>query len=250
MEVRRKPLQGVFNILSFNRHFYVFGCAVLAILLILSFALNWNGITFWILIGAFAYGLVMPLIISAYVYDLSGYYTMNWLEKLKINKNDLKQLVNMNAGFDETSFLLAQKYSNAALRVFDFYNSEQHTEAAITRARKASLTYPDTLSIKTSRIPMEDQTADAIFLLSAVHEIRDDAEKIRFLKECHRISKPDGTLVIVEHLRDLPNFLAFSVGFTHFFSKNTWLKVMAKAGYTNITETKFTPFMSIFTATP
>jgi hypothetical protein len=35
---------------------------------------------------------------------------------------------------------------------------------------------------------------------------------------------------MVEHLRDFPNFLAFSVGFTHFFSKRVWKKAFEKAG--------------------
>jgi hypothetical protein len=50
----------------------------------------------------------------------------------------------------------------------------------------------------------------------------------------------------VEHLRDFPNFVAFTIGFTHFFSKATWKKAFEEAGFTSFNETKFTPFMSIF----
>jgi len=63
---------------------------------------------------------------------------------------------------------------------------------------------------------------DIVFLLSAVHEIRSNEEKILFLKECHRLCKSGGRIIMVEHLRDFPNFLAFSVGFTHFFSRSVW----------------------------
>jgi hypothetical protein len=52
---------------------------------------------------------------------------------------------------------------------------------------------------------------------------------------------------MVEHLRDFPNFLAFTIGFTHFFSKATWKKAFEEAGFTSFNEKKFTPFMSIFT---
>ncbi|MCC4212542.1 methyltransferase domain-containing protein [Leeuwenhoekiella parthenopeia] len=250
MELKRRPFQGVLNILSFNRHFYIFGCIALALLLSLYSFMGLHSAIFWITIGAFAYGLLMPLIVSAYVYDLSGYYDLKWLKNLNINEEEFKHIVNMNAGFDETSFLLEDKIPNAELRVFDFYNAKQHTEAAITRARKISLTYPNTLSINTSKIPLQNQSADGIFLLSAAHEIRDNTEKIEFLKECHRINKSNGNLIIVEHLRDLPNFLAFTIGFTHFYSKKTWLSVLQKAGYSTIKEYKFTPFLSIFTAQP
>jgi len=55
---------------------------------------------------------------------------------------------------------------------------------------------------------------------------------------------------MVEHLRDIPNFLAFSVGFAHFFSRSVWKNAFERAGFTSFRETKFTPFMSIFICTP
>ncbi|MBK8493840.1 MAG: hypothetical protein IPL50_01695 [Chitinophagaceae bacterium] len=91
---------------------------------------------------------------------------------------------------------------------------------------------------------------DIIFLLSAVHEIRSQEEKVQFLEECHRLCKQNGNVIMVEHLRDLPNFLAFSVGFTHFFSKKVWKKAFEKAGFSTFSETKFTPFMSVFICSP
>jgi hypothetical protein len=53
---------------------------------------------------------------------------------------------------------------------------------------------------------------------------------------------------MVEHLPDVPNFLAFTVGFTHFFSAQTWRKAFRDAGFESIEERKFTPFMSVFVA--
>jgi len=75
-------------------------------------------------------------------------------------------------------------------------------------------------------------------------------EKVQFLKECHRLCKPGAEVIMVEHLRDFPNFLAFSVGFTHFFSKKVWKKAFQKAGFSSFEETKFTAFMSIFNCCP
>lgn len=245
MELKRKPFQGVLNILSFNRHFYMIGLSMIVLIFLSRLLFDWNSIIFWVIIILFLYGLIMPLIVSTYVYDFSGYYNFKWLEHLNItNPNHL--IVNINAGFDETSFILKSKFPNANLQVFDFYNPKKHTEAAIVRARKVSLVYPKTKQITTNSIPLEDQSVDIIFLLSAAHEIRSNKEKVSFLKECKRICKPNAQVIIVEHLRDFPNFLAFSVGFTHFFSKQTWINAFKSAGFNSFTETKFTPFMSIF----
>lgn len=192
----------------------------------------------------------MPLIVSAYVYDYSGYYNFNWLKNYNIEDSDAKQILNINAGFDETSFIIKNIFPKSGLKVFDFYNAAQHTEPAIIRARKVSLVYPNTQQIISNSIPLKDKSVDIIFLLSAVHEIRSQEEKVQFLKECHRVCKQNGIVIMVEHLRDFPNFLAFSVGFTHFFSKSVWKKAFEKAGFSSFAETKFTPFMSIFNSSP
>ncbi|MFS4467729.1 methyltransferase domain-containing protein [Maribacter sp. 2210JD10-5] len=250
MEVKRRKFQGVLNILSFNRHFYIIGLLMLGAIITGLVVFKVPAIWTWIIIGAFLYGLVMPLIVSAYVYDFSGYYDFKWLKNLHLIEKKPKQLVNINAGFDETSFILKNNFPESDLKVFDFYNAEQHTEPAIVRARKVSLVYPNTRQIASDKIPLEDKSVDAVFLLSALHEIRSHKEKVLFLKECHRICKADGKIITVEHLRDVPNFFAFSVGFTHFFSRNAWKKAFKEAGFSSFGEKKFTPFMSIFTCCP
>jgi SAM-dependent methyltransferase len=250
MEIKRRKFQGVLNILSFNRHFYVLGLGVLGILIAVYWFFNWPPVVFWIIVLSFLYGLIMPLIVSAYVYDFSGYYDLHWLQSEIKNNKEIKQILNINAGFDETSFIIKNIFPHSDLKVFDFYNAKQHTEPAIKRARKVSLVYPGTRQIKSGSIPMQDKTADIIFLLSAIHEIRSDEEKVQFLKECKRLCKPGAKVIMVEHLRDFPNFLAFTVGFTHFFSRATWKKAFQKAGFSTFEEIKFTPFMSIFNCSP
>ena len=249
MEVKRRKFQGVLNILSFNRHFYVLGLMVLMLILLSQLIFDWPSVLFWVVVIAFVYGLVMPLIISAYVYDFSGFYDFHWLKKCSID-SDVKHMINVNAGFDETSFIIKSIFPKSDLKVFDFYNPKRHTEPAIIRARKVSLTYPNTQQMQSNQIPLDDNSIDVIFLLSAIHEIRSNDEKVEFLTECLRVCKPKGKVIMVEHLRDLPNFLAFSVGFAHFFSRNTWRKSFERAGFKSFKECKFTPFMSVFNCSP
>jgi ubiquinone/menaquinone biosynthesis C-methylase UbiE len=202
------------------------------------------------IIFAFLYGLLMPLMVSAYVYDISGYYNFDWLKNYNFKDEEGRQILNINAGFDETSYIIKSHFPKSELQVFDFYNAQRHTEPAIIRARKVSLIYPNTWQISTNSIPLDDKSVDLIFLLSAAHEIRTQKEKIEFLKECYRVCKPTANVIMIEHLRDFPNFAAFTIGFTHFFSKNTWKKAFQAAGFCTFTEQKFTPFMSIFNCRP
>ncbi|WP_394758637.1 hypothetical protein [Flavobacterium sp.] len=169
MEIKRKPFQGVINILSFNRHFYVFGLVALTLIITSHILFSWSNILYWIILLSFIYGLTMPLIVSAYVYDFSGYYDFNWLKKLNLTDSKDTKILNINAGFDETSFIIKNLFPKSDLKVFDFYNSKQHTEPAIIRARKVSLVYPNTQQIISNSIPLKDNSVDYIFLLSAVH---------------------------------------------------------------------------------
>lgn len=250
MEIKRRNFQGVLNILSFNRHFYVFGLIALAFIIISFLIFSWSTLLFLIIILSFLYGLIMPLIVSAYVYDFSGYYNFDWLKNYNFTDSEGNQILNINAGFDETSFIIKSLFPKTDLKVFDFYNSDQHTEPAIVRARKVSLVYPNTQQIVSNAIPLKDNSVDLIFLLSAAHEIRSQDEKIQFLKECNRVCKPTASVIMIEHLRDFPNFVAFTIGFAHFFSKNTWKTAFEEAGFSTFAEQKFTPFMSIFNSRP
>ena len=250
MEVKRTKFQGVLNILSFNRHFYVAGLLALLTICGSLLMVKWSPLLLWITAGAFIYGLVMPLMVSAYVYDFSGYYELGWMTKIIMDYKDASLIININAGFDETSFLIKEKFPRADLRVFDFYNASRHTEPAIVRARKVSLVYPGTQQVASNSLPLSDCSVDIIFLLSAVHEIRSNEEKVLFLKECHRVCKQGAKVVLVEHLRDFPNFLAFSVGFTHFFSRKVWKDAFERAGFRSLHEAKFTPFMSVIECIP
>lgn len=241
----RTPFRGVTNIVRFNWHFYVLSALALeGSLLLMGFV----PVTFRVFLLLGAASIIVPtlisLIVSYYIYDCLDLYSFNWLGDLSIPKNG--HLLTINAGFDETSGLLAQRFPQAVLRVYDFYNPAKHTEVSIERARKAYPAYPGTEVITTAHIPTPDGWANVVFLILAAHEIRDETERITFFNEVHRTLKPGGMVVVVEHLRDLPNFGAYTVGFLHFHAKKTWLHTFNGAHFSIQSEQKLTPFISVF----
>jgi hypothetical protein len=74
-------------------------------------------------------------------------------------------------------------------------------------------------------------------------------ERIAFFKELNRILKPEGKIYITEHLRDWVNFIPYSVGFFHFYSKNNWSKIVHSSDLKIEKEIKTTPFVSTFILT-
>jgi len=189
-------------------------------------------------------GTIISLLVSYYVYDRSGIYELNWLNNRQINTNGI--IVNINAGFDETSVSLTQKYPQAELLVYDFYDPQKHTEISIERARKAYPPFPGTKTIDTTDIPLKPNDIDHIFLIFAAHEIRNEEERIIFFNQLQKTLKPGGTMIVTEHLRDLSNFLAYNFGYFHFFSRKTWEGDFKAAELEIADEFKITPFITTF----
>jgi SAM-dependent methyltransferase len=241
----RKPFQGTWNIIRFNWHFYVFAFTAVIILLLFKNNLN-NSFQFAsnILIVLIIVSILISLAVSCYIYDFSNLYKLSWLDDIHFNSND--QIVNINAGFDETSSLLKTKFPEAALFVFDFYDPKKHTEVSIKRARKAYLPFPDTQPTKTNHLPLQNNSTDKIFAILSAHEIRNDEERIFFFKELKRALKPTGKIFVTEHLKDTANFMAYNFGFFHFHTKNTWHKTFHHSGLTIRNEIKITPFITTF----
>lgn len=238
----RKPFQGVLNIIRFNWHFYVLSLGFLLLFLILSIIYEALSNSLWAVGLTVLWLNIISLLVSYYVYDFSALYSFNWLEA----QGGGGTVVNISAGFDETSGILCRKFPAAELIVLDFYDPKKHTEVSIRRARKAYPLFPGTQRIETVSLPLEKNSADKIFVILSAHEIRDKVERIGFFKELKHLLKPAGRIFIVEHLRDTANFLAYNVGFFHFYSKATWCEVFQAAELKMEKEIKITPFISTF----
>lgn len=242
MELARKPFQGVFNIIRFNWHFYLIALVTLFVLILLSplFPKPVENIVF---IGVImtSFTIIISLLVSYNVYDISNLYQLKWLGDL-----NNKKILNINAGFDETSKIIQEQSNNSTLTICDFYDPLKHTEVSIKRARKAYPPNPNTVSVQTSQFPFLDSTFDKTLAILSAHEIRDEKERIQFFKELNRITKKSGQIFVTEHLRDTYNFLAYTIGFLHFHSKGNWMKIFQQAKLTLKQEIKVTPFITVF----
>lgn len=243
MQQLRRPFQGVGNIIRFNWHFYLIAFLCTSLLLLGYFIVN-DYFKFYlsILVIIVSLSTTVSLVASFFIYDYSDLYSLKWLHK---SSEDIK-IVNINAGFDETTLLLKQVYPQSTIQILDFYDEKKHTEISIKRARRAYPQAQSCLPITTNDIPVPFQSIDQIFLILAAHEIRNPIERTLFFKELNRILKPDGVVYVVEHLRDIPNFLAFNIGFLHFYNRKTWLKNFNNSDFKVVKEKKHTPFISIF----
>jgi hypothetical protein len=239
--MERARFSGVKNIVRFNWHFYLLAALVVLVLIGCSY-LTSDILIFPVLAALTFVTTILSLVVSAYIYDFSTLYSLTWLD----TSFSGQRIVNIHAGFDETTHLLKARYPDSQLSVFDFYDPDKHTEISIERARKAFPPPPETIRISTNAVPLTEQSTDIIFLILAAHEIRDAKERALFFDALSNSLSREGKIIVIEHLRDLNNFIAFNFGFFHFFTRTNWLTTFLQAGLTVHAEFKITPFITVF----
>lgn len=243
--MNRGKFEGVLNILSFNRHLYI---AVFLFVLILSTVLSlfteWSATTLLVIQIIILLPVFISLGVSHYIYDRTNLYSLPWLDAVK-NESKLR-ILNVNAGFDETTGILKSKFDKATIEVVDFYNPDKHTEISIERARRLRPSHHSYTTITTSDIQLETGAYDIISIMFAAHEIRNDQERIQFFKEVNRILDRTGSVYVTEHLRDSANFFVYTIGFFHFFSLKSWIRTYSKSGFQISNVIKTTPFVTTF----
>ncbi len=243
MEVKRKPFQGVLNIIRFNWHVYLLAFAGIVIGL---FAANHTSGPIHLIanVGLSSLGIIifLSLCISFLIYDTSDLYELPFLKTLPKEKEIT--VLNFHAGFDETSDLIQHKFPLAKITIADFYNPEKHTEISIKRARKIYPPGRETISVSTTELPFPDKSFQHTCIIFSAHETRNPDERLAFLKEVRRVTTEK--VFITEHLRDTPNFLAYTIGFLHFHSKASWLSLFEKSGFMVDQQIKTTPFITTF----
>jgi SAM-dependent methyltransferase len=245
MEIGRKPFTGVLNIVRFNWPFYLFALVFVIGSIVLTGSLE-NPVRdiLLLLAGLVALAVLITLSVSWYIYDLSNLYDLPWIGPDRKEKH--LHILNIHAGFDETSVMIEKKFPDASVIMLDFYDPKVHTEPSIQRARKRYPSPAGTISTRSTELPVDTNSADLIFVIFAAHEIRNKEERVAFFRELHRVTKPGAEILVTEHLRDINNFLVFNIGFLHFFPKASWIYVFSEAGLVIANEIKTTPFISTF----
>lgn len=227
--MQRTPFQGVVNVLRFNWHLLAPPLVVGAVTPLAA----WMLAPQWLLPAVAVSGAALaPVLISLaatyWAYDRTGLYDMAWMDTWM---QGVRAAANVHAGFDETTPLLAQRYGGAAWSCLDFYDPARHSEVSIRRARRAWPPLPETQQVTTRHLPLEDSELDRVILFLAAHEVRDAQERMAFFAELSRVLADEGLILMTEHVRDLPNWLAYALGALHFHPRKAWLETFARAGW-------------------
>ncbi|WP_420031502.1 class I SAM-dependent methyltransferase [Streptomyces sp. cg28] len=184
---------------------------------------------------------------SWYVYDRSELYDYDWLAALVPTVPSAYVVV--STGLDEVSAPLAARWPTARRTAIDLYDPALTDEGSIRRARRRVPPPARAVAGRPDALPAPSAGADTVLLVFAAHELRRARDRERLFAECTRLLRPGGTLLLAEHLRDVPNTAAFGPGARHFLPRAEWLRLAAHAGLRHRAERRVAHLITAFAFT-
>lgn len=237
---------GMLRVVQFNAPLYLAAAVTVAILFFLIMQPHF-GLNLKVILLVIALAIVLQtlasLVASHWIYDLSPLKTWEFLRK--IGDDNKRQIVNVHSGYDETSGALRKQFSVSNIATIDLFPALGRREPSIVKARE--LYPPLTPSVCTSidNWPIADSSVDLILIAFAAHELRDAAKRELLFAQASKVLNEHGRIVLVEHVRDLANFIAFGPGFMHFLPLSEWIRCAKVSNLKIDKQYRITPLIAV-----
>ena len=224
---------GVGQVLRFNWPAYAGAAGLVAVALVAPRRLRRPLAA---LASAGAWFAVASLVTTNVVYDRSEYGRWEW--PLGLLTRTPRRVAVLHAGLDNVSEHLRRLWPEAEIQVIDFYDPVAMTEPAIARARGGRRHGDDIAELMPS--------VDAAFVVLAAHELRSRSDRAVFFNRIGDALATAGRLVLLEHLRDVPNAAVYGPGAWHFLPRADYLAAFTDARLTLLEERAMTAFLRLF----
>jgi SAM-dependent methyltransferase len=211
-------------------------------LVALVLAPRFNGLALFVGLGAaIAIGWsLFSLLVSFWIYDRSGLVAGAWLRPLLPARVEAWTAV--DTGLD-AEVMLDDVLPGTCLGRLDVYDGERVRAPSVQRARAITPRSHAAIRARPGALPLPDGSCDVVAAVFAAHEVRDRTLREQLFAEMRRLLRDGGRVLLVEHVRDSANFVAFGPGFVHFQPRAEWLRLAERAGLRIAAETRVTPFV-------
>lgn len=186
--------------------------------------------------------LLASLAVSHFVYDRSAVARGEWLGA--VNPGSVRHAAVFHAGLNEAAGAISRFLPSTEVRAFDFYDAARNGSPSLERARATA--DGEAAPVDLAKLPLESGSLDLGLVVFAAHEIRRENDRAAFFGEMARVLAPSGRILVVEHLRDLWNLLAYGPGALHFLSEKTWRRAFAAGRLRLVRQTPCTHFVRVF----
>jgi len=250
-----KNFEGMMRVVRFNWPLYVAALAVIFGLMLtasLPMFVGWMQLLLRTIAALILLQTVLSLFASHLVYDRSSVKDWQFLQDVMQPMTAIKDanmqtlsIINVHSGYDETSDALQRLFNDAEIASVDLFESLTKKEASIIRAR--SLYPPLTPSIcnTVNNWPVAEHSVDLILMAFAAHEVRDTTQRELLFAQAAKALSPTGRIILVEHVRDIANFVAFGPGFMHFLPLAEWLRCATQNDLKIAKQYKITPLVAV-----
>ncbi len=240
----RSPFHGTRQILQFNWPFYAIAATAATVAVAALRARRWapiveRGAQLGLVAGA--WWSAASIFVSWWIYDVSPLYKWHWL-RAYFPENP-HAWATFHAGVDDATPMLRELFGSDGA-AYDFFDAKVMVEPSIHRARAVSRPEVEAATVDFRALNIESDSLDTAFVMLAAHELRERADRERFFAELRRILKPDGQLIVAEHVRDAANFVAFGPGAFHFFAASEWRHLGEM--FETVDAFKITPFVRVW----
>jgi SAM-dependent methyltransferase len=176
------------------------------------------------------------LVATNIVYDRSEFSAWQWPRHYF--RRPPRRIAVLHAGLDNASVHVRRLWPEAELQIVDFYDPMTMTEPAIARARREAR--------RDDSLDDLSDDLDAAFVVLAAHELRTREDRAAFFARIADALTPSGRLVLVEHLRDLPNAVVYGPGAWHFLPRLDYLVAFEDAELEVREQRAMTPFLHLW----
>lgn len=235
--------RGAWQVVQFNWPQVVAGVAVAAGGILGWRRLGWSGRLAGVVAG---FWTVSSIAASWWVYDLSPLRRWQFVDGVVPDavRSGQSPTVLVVAGFDEVSGPLQKALPQATITVIDVV-----TDPGVS-VRRARRFYPAAVPVIDPTRIVDHGPAGLVFFAQSAHEIRDFRQRVAMFRSAAAAVGSDGRIVVVEHVRDLSNLVAFGPGAFHFHSGASWRKTFQGSNLEIIEHQTITPLVHCWLLQP
>lgn len=235
-------MSGALRIFLYNWPLYAatWASAALAVALAAVLGGPLGGVVLASALGAVAWSAA-SLAVSFHVYDRSPLARGTWLAEFL--PPGAPAWISVDTGLD-AEVDLDGALAGPCLARLDVYDGRIVGRGSVRRARSTTPRKHAARPCSALALPIGDAACELACVVFTAHEVQLPADRVRFFEELRRVLVPGGRVLVVEHLRDVPNFLAFGPGFLHFHPRREWLRVAEAANLAVVKTRSITPWVS------
>lgn len=174
-----------------------------------------------------------------WMFDRSRLLDWRWLRE-EFNTPPA-HFVAITAGVEIAAIAWHEIFPNSHVEALDIFDPRVMPASAIARAHQSTGRAANACSL-----PVASGSVDAVFVVLAAHEIRDQDRRVVFFHELARITSPTGQCLLIEHPRTIWSALAFGPGHWHFYPRSVWQQLAQETGWAIVRQRSFSPFVDAY----